>query len=65
MAHVYTSCGRVRTSIAVTPEAHAWLTKQARGVRGIGELIENLIASKRTTDALDKRFDRIEALLTK
>jgi len=60
-----TTAGKFRTSIAIDAETHAWLSAQATGYRGIGDLIEKLVRERRTVEGLEIRLDRIEQLITR
>ena len=58
-----TTAGKFRTSIALDPETHAWLSAQATGYRGIGDLIEKLVHERCTVEVLKTQLDRIEHLI--
>jgi|RhiMetdeSRZDD1v2_1073273.scaffolds.fasta_scaffold5025060_1 hypothetical protein len=57
-----TTSGKIKTSIAIDPETHTWLTAHATGWRGIGDLIEKLVRERRLVEGLEQR---IEQLITK
>jgi hypothetical protein len=58
-----TTAGKFRTSIALDPDTHAWLSAQATGYRGIGNVIEKLVHDRRTVEGLKTQLDRIERLI--
>jgi hypothetical protein len=58
-----TTAGKLRTSIALDPDTHAWLSAQANGYRGIGNLIEKIVHERRTVEGLRAQLDRIEQLV--
>ena len=58
-----TTAGKFRTSIALDPETHAWLSAQATGYRGMGDLIEKLVHERRTVEGLETRLERIELVV--
>jgi hypothetical protein len=55
----FTTSGKIRTSIALDKDTHAWLTERATGWRGIGDLIEKLVRERRLVEGLEARIDQL------